>query len=481
MTRFFRLDGTSIILSGDTFAIKETIKNLGGRWDGRQKSWILIHEPTNVEKLLILGFQQQDSIAFESVVDVSLENKIWSVQEFLGFATHVVNKYLGSSIWLAGEITSLKSSNGHIYFELADPAEENTLASADSTGWNNKQLRTSSINCCLWAGKLKGLETKYGKLPLQDGIKLKVNVHCELKKEGARLNVIVDDIDINYTLGDLALARKKTVDELRKRGLYDRQRQLGIPALPLRIALITAAGSRAITDFLDELKQSGISFLLDVFDCNMQGEQTSPNVTSALSQIAELQIYDCTVITRGGGSRLDLRWFDDFEICKAIAHSPIPVITAIGHFEDVSIADEVCFRAEKTPTGAARYLVNQVLEAYEKIMEASSQLGRMATKRVSKEQELLSRVADSLALSARRKITLEKSKVDSSEQTIQVLKASLSKILKRGFAIARSPEGQPLLAKDFIQNPQQKFILEMTGDNLKPVRVSAVSTEVNES
>ena len=504
MTRLFKSDGRYLLLSGDTFSVRDHIKMLGGRWDPANKSWKVANSPDLVEKIMAMGFSADRSLtggALGGTEILTLDpsaappistgpqlprtvgktaERVWSVGDFVNYVSAVFAAQLSFSFWLCGEISSLKKSNGHVYFDLSE--QEDEVA-------RNSTLRASSVSCCLWAGKYRALCEKNGDLPLSEGLKIKVLVHCEFRKESGRINVIVDDIDLQYTMGDLAMARQNMVRELRKRGLYDRNRTTFLSPLPMRIALVTAATSRAASDFLDELKVTGLAFVVTLFDCNMQGENTSTNVCNALREIAEptsktlsagnvaangtanTSAFDCIVVTRGGGSRLDLRWFDDLEIAKAIAYSPLPVLTAIGHFEDVSVADEVAFKAEKTPTGAARYLGHRVLETMQSVFNRAELAARKATRRLLAQRQFLLQYEQKIAFSARKKITNAHHSLSSCEQTIRLIRLTLEKTLHRGFALVKTDQGLLLKASDFLGTTRPQTILVELFD-------SATSTEV---
>jgi exodeoxyribonuclease VII large subunit len=217
------------------------------------------------------------------------------------------------------------------------------------------------------------------------------------------------------------------------------------------VALVTAEASRALSDFLDELKGSGLAFRVTLFNCHMQGEHVSRDVAAALQwACAAEQEYDVVVITRGGGSRLDLRWFDDLEVAKAIAHSPLPVITAIGHFEDVSVADEVSFLAEKTPTGAAGHLVECVARSLERCDEGLARAAGLVARRVRAMRDVVEHGRASLSQAARRRLALEKGRLTAGAQTLRIAKAHSARPLSRGYALARNAQGRLLRARDLV-------------------------------
>ncbi len=166
--------------------------------------------------------------------------------------------------------------------------------------------------------------------------------------------------------------------------------------LPLRVGLITSAGSAAERDFRSSLTASGYPFAVDLIDCRMQGDQTAPQVVQALARLAGRAV-DVIVITRGGGSRADLSWFDQQALCEAIARCPVPVVTGIGHEIDRSLADEVAHTSCKTPTAVAELLVGRVRAADDRMRQAAVAL---AAATVAALREAEARLAGTVRLGA---------------------------------------------------------------------------------
>lgn len=460
--RTFAQQGDLLKLSGDTFSIKEELKRMGARFDGRQKCWFISDAKETAQKLEFLGFLpstlktdtgllSSTETQTGSAVSPVTQEETWSVSQLTLFVERLFQQHLNFDFWIIGEVSSLKSSSGHIFFDLTEPLSDENRALAAG--------KAVSVSCCLWAGKARLLTEKLREFPLAEGIKVKLKVNCDFRKEGSRISLIINDIDPQFTLGDLAHKRAQIVRELKRRGLYDRQKtSTRWPDFPLRLALITAAGSKAHTDFLNELVLSQLAFRVTLFDCLMQGERVQESVTAALKLIenSHENSFDCIVITRGGGSRLDLRWFDDLEICKAIAYASKPVMTAIGHFEDVSIADEVSSVAEKTPTGAARYLVNRVAQGFERSLSQMERAALFVQQRISRERQNLGRLEVRLEQAPRLRLDREKEKLQTTLRALRLVQNTAARPLQMGYSVLRSMpnseprEGRPLTADDFL-------------------------------
>ncbi|WGL60293.1 exodeoxyribonuclease VII large subunit [Pigmentibacter sp. JX0631] len=444
-----------IILSGNTFNLKEKIKNIGGKWDPLAKNWWFLLTETNIDSLKKLGFSFEDQVEILNQEENYKPVDSYSVTNFLQIINSILSKNLQQNYWICGEITNLKQSNGHLFFELVD--KEQALSNFN---------KAASIPCIIWANGKKILEPKLNQILLSDGTKIKILIRCEFRKEGAKIVGIVENIDINFTQGELALQRLAIVQSLKKKGLYHKNKALPFPQYPLKIALFTAKDSRAYSDFLDELSLSKISFKVTVFDCNMQGEKTSENIVSAFQIIAKnIHSFDCVVITRGGGSKLDLRWFDDFAIAEQIALSPIPVITAIGHFDDNSIADEVANIAEKTPTAAAGILTDSVLNSYQLFFQRIDNITYYLLKRLAKEKNLVLLLQEKCTSIAINRIQTEQKNIKNIEKMLKIIKSSIEQNLQRGFALVYDEQGNLLQGKHFLQESFSKNLkLKFAGD-----------------
>ena len=191
--------------------------------------------------------------------------------------------------------------------------------------------------------------------------KLEVCLECRVDFYApyGKLGLRVVGVDKTFSLGKLEARRREILAYLKQHDLLRRNAEIPLPELPLRIGLITAAGSAAESDFLTGLEASPWAFVVRRQGARMQGEQLQQQVLTALAkQVADG--VDVVVITRGGGSRADLSWFDQKDLAVGIAECPVPVITAIGHEIDRSIADDVAHTSCKTPTAAAELLVELV-------------------------------------------------------------------------------------------------------------------------
>jgi exodeoxyribonuclease VII large subunit len=472
MTNSFHVQGQWILASGNTFVLKDQLKSLGARWRSADKTWVLSFSSTNIEELQKLGFFEKSNVTTQ--IEVDAENniaggvhsqspaKILTVSAVNELLQKVIQKVLPDALWIEGEVSSLRIAKGHCYFELSDSQE------------NQNSRMSASLSCCLWSGRRKILEDTYGELPLEESVKVRIQVRIEWRKEGGRISCILEDLDPNFSEGVLARERKALVAELKKRGLYEANRRAFLPKFALRLALITAQGSRAETDFLDELTQSKLAFRIVLFNCTMQGLNTSQEVSQALTYISEnSEQFDAIVLTRGGGSRLDLRWFDDLEITKCIGKSILPVVSAIGHFEDLSVTDEVSFVSLKTPTAAASYFNQRTAQHFQELSKELETRAHNVAQRLVRLRSGLLQWKDRLENASKKRILKEHSQLLDFESRLNLTRRQLLSPLHRGYALMKkATEGEnpknaiTLTPSEFITSPPQSLWLQMWDKHL---------------
>lgn len=269
-----------------------------------------------------------------------------SVSQYIDLVNQVLRESLGEGVWIQGEIEGFNNRTKHTYFNVVERTDG----------------KKASVGVAIWEFNMKRLKPLLDKhrLTLADGIKVRLYGNGDIYPERGSFGFKVSNVDPRFTLGDLAGVRDEIVQKLKLAGLYDANKRVVLPVVPLRIALLTSIGSAAHADTLHELEASGIGFHISVYDVRVQGEDAAPTVVAALSEAAQRDDIDVIMLVRGGGSKTDLLAFDTEEIAAAIGQCAKPVFTGIGHEIDFSIADEVAYRAYKTPTACAAGVVEVV-------------------------------------------------------------------------------------------------------------------------
>ena len=262
-----------------------------------------------------------------------------------------IQSSLPDEYWVTAEIAQINChySSGHCYLDLVEKKDDTT---------------TARIKATIWAGNFRQIRSDFRTFTGQDiqaGMKIlmlaRVTYH---EVHGLSLNI--REIDPRYTLGEMALKRRQIIEQLTKDGIIDKNRQLVLPSVIQRIAVISSVTAAGYGDFLSRLNNNpyGYKFLHRLFQAYMQGEKAEESMLGALKKCIKLQEhFDAVVVIRGGGSTVDLHSFDSYLLAKTIALSPLPVFTGIGHERDETVADRVANMRFVTPTAVAEFLVSK--------------------------------------------------------------------------------------------------------------------------
>jgi exodeoxyribonuclease VII large subunit len=282
--------------------------------------------------------------------------KVFTILELNQAVRGLIRTEFPEAIWVCGEIQDFRASRDkrHIYFNLVQkhPEADEIVAKLNVAIFENKKQEIF--------GKLKELSSDFA---LRNDIEVKLKCELDFYPRTGSFSLIVVDLDPYYTLGKLAQGRQKIIEDLRQRGLLEKNKVLKISPVPLRLGLITASDSAAYHDFIHELKISGFGFKVFLYNCYMQGQYVTEDVVGAINFFNKAHLeLDVIALTRGGGSSADLSWFDSKAIAEAVSLSHIPVIAALGHEINVTVADMVAHTSVKTPTKAAQLLVGMVNE-----------------------------------------------------------------------------------------------------------------------
>lgn len=274
-----------------------------------------------------------------------------SVSEYIEVVNGVLKGALGAGVWVQGEIEGFNGRGKHTYFTIVERGDG----------------KKAAMNVAIWEFNLRKMRPllQQHRLELGDGIKVRLFGSGDLYIERGSFSFKASAIDPRFTLGDLAGQRDEIIQRLKKNGLYDANRALPTPLVPLRLALITSVGSAAHADTMHELEGSGIGFEVFTIDARVQGEGAVDSIVAALAHVGRLGV-DVALLVRGGGSRTDLLSFDAEAVAEAIARCAVPVFTGVGHEVDTSIADEVAHRSFKTPTACAAGVVAMVNDFVER-------------------------------------------------------------------------------------------------------------------
>ena len=255
--------------------------------------------------------------------------------------------------WVCAEISELRV-NRHCYMELVqkDMHGNGIIAKARAQVWSNR-----------WS-LIKAMFESVTQQTLTPGMQVLVKAEITFHEiYGYSLNIT--DIDPTYTLGDMAKRRMEIMRRLEEEGISDMNKELQLPRLLQRIAIISSASAAGYGDFCNQLKNNpeGLAFKTQLFQATMQGNDVTSSIIAALNAIAaHLEDWDAVIIIRGGGATSDLSGFDTLELAENVAQFPLPIITGIGHERDDTIIDLIAHTRVKTPTAAAEFLIRHQKE-----------------------------------------------------------------------------------------------------------------------
>ena len=349
-----------------------------------------------------------------------------SVSELIGAINEVLKREL-SDVWVYGEVGKVSlPSSGHVYFDLIEDNE------------GERQV----IAVKLWRGVRQRLTPKMHQhdMDIVTGIKVRIRGTPDLYGASGQFGFKMSDIDPRFTLGDLAAQRDEIIARLKKDGLYDRNRATTLPFVPLVVGVVTSKGSAAHADFMKTLEESGIGFTITLCDVRVQGEGAAEQIAAAVSLLGKQPLVDLVAVIRGGGSRTDLATFDNEVVARAIAGCGKPVFTGIGHDVDKSIADEVAFSWNKTPTACAVAIVDKV-QAFVRRFDSAAQ--RVATVVLAALASSERRVANAVG----RLRTLRSTVLEAAKSRVDLLASEISAfdpvvLMRRGWSITYGSDGR---------------------------------------
>ena len=333
-------------------------------------------------------------------------------------------------IWMKAEVSAVKARNGgHCYMELSQSDENGLQAKANAIIWSSKYRFIAPY-----------FESVTGS-QIQEGMVILVEVQVNYSVLYG-LSLIINDIDPEYSVGVKEAERQKTIERLQKEGLIGLQKELQLPLLPYRLAVISAEDAAGYRDFIRHIDENPYGFQVEpvLFPALMQGADCPASIISALDCIMEGgEHWDAVLILRGGGAKLDLACYDSYDLAAVIAQYPLPVLTAVGHDQDFHVCDMVAYEYLKTPTALADYIIDIYEEEDERISSCETRVRLAVSNRLYRESSVL----DSLAARIKGGFSLKIAAMESALQVLQtrIEAADPRRILERGYALAVDGDG----------------------------------------
>jgi len=373
----------------------------------------------------------------------------YSLYELNEYIKRVMALNFQEAIWVRCEVSQASHSRGSVYLNIVELEEgtEEIKAQASAVIWPRSYIFLQN--------KLKEL------LPyiLEAGSEVLIKVKVDFN-ERYGFKLVIEDIDPTYTLGQAEMARQRIIERLKKERLLELNGQRNMSPVLQSVAVISSETAAGYADFMAQLENNiyGYEIHAELFQVAVQGRNVESDVVEAFSEIqANGKHYDAVTIVRGGGSKLDLAGFDNYNIGHAIAMCRLPVIIGIGHEIDSTVTDLVAQVSLKTPTAVAGYIIDRnmkyetdilglgfeiqencqetVRERRAEVEHIDYMIKQSALNRLQTEKYDMNHLFNSLKLSAKNIIQHNLQYLDNTESLIGIVDPI--KTLKRGFSIIK--------------------------------------------
>lgn len=339
--------------------------------------------------------------------------RAYTLRQFTDAITAVVQRSSAlQNVWVIAELSDLRVVGGHCYTELVEKdAAGNDLAKIRATCWASTFF------------PVRGRFLQATGRELASGLKVMLRgsaVHHP--KFGLTFNIF--DIDPSYTLGDIERVRREILERLYNEGIFSYNKSLPVPTVIQKVAVISAAGAAGYGDFINQLDSNryGFRFYPFLFNAVMQGVNTAPSVLSALDRVEQtIDLWDCVVIVRGGGSTTDMTGFDNYQLARRVATFPIPVAVGIGHERDRNVLDEIACVRCKTPTAVGAWLVEHLAASYSRTGQLVKDIMDYAAARLGGEVTRLAHISASVPVLATNMISIASERLRSATASIPLL------------------------------------------------------------
>jgi exodeoxyribonuclease VII large subunit len=337
-------------------------------------------------------------------------------------------------LWIKGEVTGFKQyRSGHWYFSLRDAEAQ--------------------VRCVMWRSDNQRVSQ-----PPEDGLQVFVEGRPTVWEERGEFRITVKRLLPTDADGQWELRLQKAKAALERDGLLDPARRKVLPEFPSRIAIITSPDGAALHDMLTVIERRWPTVEVLLLPARVQGDGAERELCRALGLVNEIAV-DVAIVGRGGGSREDLWAFNSEKVARAVAATEVPIISAVGHEEDVALTDLVADVRAPTPSAAAEAVVPDRGEAGRVVAMLARRLGGSLAGRTRLGRERLERTADRLHSAMSGQIERRTTHLTTLSAKLDAL--SPLKVLERGFAVARNERGQVLKSTKSFR-PGADFRLTVT-------------------
>ncbi len=336
-----------------------------------------------------------------------MKRKIISITQLNSYVARLMEEdYMLSDLWVSGEISNCKyHHSGHIYFTIKDEA--------------------ASIQAVMFMRDASKIAFR-----LADGIKVYARVRVSLYEKTGSYQAYVQDIE-KQGKGLLYERFEQLKAKLLAEGLFDAQYKKKLPAFPERVGVITSATGAVVKDIIKVARRRNAGIPLYIYPVHVQGEFAVKEITEAIGKANKDKLVDVLILGRGGGTIEDLWAFNEETVARAVFESKIPIVSAIGHETDFTIADFVSDQRAATPSAAAEIVIPDRKELEETIRRYRSTLIYIAEQNIRQAKDRLEYLTSRPVF--RIKDKLYKDKMQQTDLLMQALNSAYKRILTNVF------------------------------------------------
>ena len=369
-----------------------------------------------------------DELDFFLPSEPSSSEGAWTVAQVTSRARQLVESGM-RPLWIKGEVSGFKTyRSGHWYFSLRDSQAQ--------------------VRCVMWRTDNQRITVKP-----EDGLQVFVEGRPTVWEERGEFRITVKRLITTDSDGQWELRLRKAKAALERDGLLDPARRRPLPAFPSRVAIVTSPDGAALHDLCTVLERRWPAVEVLLLPTRVQGELAERELCRALALVNKIPV-DVAIIGRGGGSREDLWAFNSERVARAVAAVEVPIISAVGHEEDVALTDLVADVRAPTPSAAAEAVVPDRLEVSRAVEALAGRLAQSLGNRTRLGRERLERTGDRLHTGMTGQLERRSSRLATAAGKLEAL--SPLRVLQRGYAVARDESGSVLGTVDRFK-PNMNF------------------------
>jgi len=352
------------------------------------------------------------------------DSDVLSVRQFVKIINATLEEKFYDGVWVEGEIEKINNWNGHLFVEIID-GEKSDRVKLDCTLWQTHAVRIKRKL------DLHGIE-------LKTGMRIRFFGQPTLKKNSS-LSLVVEDVDAQFAVGDIAKKREELIKRLIDSGMADRNKRCEVPLVPLRLGVVSSAGAAGWADAQKHLVESGFGFTVLFANVTVQGVTAPPQIAAAITALGKRSDVDVILVMRGGGSKSDLAAFDEEKVAMAIVKCPIPIFVGVGHEIDTSVADIVAHTSCKTPTACADEVIDYVAEFVDSV-DSLARLVRSHTQTALEgARKVISLSTERVKTRSQAVLIAQRNRMELIETKVKLLDPVMT--MARGWSITRDAQG----------------------------------------